>query len=121
MDMRLMLTILKPAFSISARMALVCPLRTASGLTMLKVRWLKTLSWREICAISSVQAGGESRPALVQPNVRWTRWIWFVGCAAWVVDSAVSIHLHDAPHAKLAMMVAAVFLVAGMFYQAQKR
>src|SRR6185437_12732519 len=68
MDIRLMLTILKPAFSISARMAPVCPLRTASGLTMLKVRWLKTLSWREICAISSVQAGGEFPPGLVQPS-----------------------------------------------------
>jgi hypothetical protein len=53
--------------------------------------------------------------------MRWTRWIWFVGCAAWVVDSAISIQLHDLPHAKLAMMVAAVFLVAGLFYQAQKR
>jgi hypothetical protein len=53
--------------------------------------------------------------------MRWTRWIWFVGCAVWVVDASVSIRLHDGPHAKLAMAVAAVFLVAGLFYQAQKR
>jgi hypothetical protein len=53
--------------------------------------------------------------------MRWTRWIWFIGCAAWVVDAIVSAHLHDAPHAKLAMMVAAVFLIAGLFYQAQRR
>src|SRR6185312_14826881 len=102
MDMRLMATILNPAFSISARMAPVCPLRTASGLTMLNVRCDKTLSWREICATSSVQAGGKSQPALVQHPMRWTRWIWFVGCAVWVIDAAVSVHLHDAPHAKLA-------------------
>jgi hypothetical protein len=53
--------------------------------------------------------------------IRWKRWIWFVGCAVWVVDASVSIRLHDGPHAKLAMAVAAVFLVAGLFYQAQKR
>jgi len=53
--------------------------------------------------------------------MRWTRWIWFAGCAAWVVDAAVSIRQQDLPHAKLALMVAAVFLVAGLFYQAQKR
>jgi hypothetical protein len=51
----------------------------------------------------------------------WTRWIWFVGCAAWVVDAAASVHLHDVAHAKLALMVASVFLIAGLFYQAQKR
>ena len=51
----------------------------------------------------------------------WARWIWFVGCAAWVVDAAASVHLHDAARAKLALMVAAVFLLAGLFYQAQKR
>src|SRR5260370_21309451 len=38
MESRLMETILKPAFSISARMAAAWPLRTASGLMMLKVR-----------------------------------------------------------------------------------
>src|SRR5271156_6151028 len=38
MDILLMETILNPAFSISARMAPVLPLRTASGLMMLNVR-----------------------------------------------------------------------------------
>jgi hypothetical protein len=53
--------------------------------------------------------------------MRWTRWIWFVGCAAWVVDAAVSMHLHDALHARLALMVAVVFLAAGLFFESQKR
>ena len=53
--------------------------------------------------------------------MRWTRWIWFVGCAAWVMDAAVSIHLHDPLHAKLAMTVACVFLIAGLFYSTQKQ
>ncbi|HWB33293.1 MAG TPA: hypothetical protein VG714_08985 [Acidobacteriaceae bacterium] len=53
--------------------------------------------------------------------MRWTRWIWFIGCAAWVVDAAVSVHLHAVAHAKLALMVAGVFLVAGLFYSAQRR
>jgi hypothetical protein len=44
MDIRLMATILNPAFSISARMAPVWPFRTASGLMMLNVRCDKTLS-----------------------------------------------------------------------------
>jgi len=54
-------------------------------------------------------------------QLSWTRWIWFAGCAAWVLDAAISIHAHDAPRAKLAMMVAAVFLVAGLFYQYPKQ
>jgi hypothetical protein len=44
MDIRLMATILNPAFSISARMAPVWPFRTASGLMMLNVRCDKTVS-----------------------------------------------------------------------------
>jgi hypothetical protein len=51
----------------------------------------------------------------------WTRWIWFVGCAAWILDAAASVHAHDAAHARLALMVAAVFLAAGLFYPAQKQ
>src|ERR1035438_4400185 len=50
MDAFLMATIWKPAFSISASMAPVKPLRTASGLTMLKVRCATdVISWRECC------------------------------------------------------------------------
>src|SRR6185437_319917 len=41
MDCFLIATMRKPTFEISARMAAVLPARTASGLTMLKVRWLK--------------------------------------------------------------------------------
>jgi len=53
--------------------------------------------------------------------MRWTRWIWFVGCAAWLVDATANARLHDLAHAKLAMTVAAVFLVAGLFFNAQKQ
>jgi hypothetical protein len=48
---------------------------------------------------------------------RRTAWIWFVGCAAWLVDSAVSFRLGALPRAKLAFMVALVFLAAGFFYR----
>jgi hypothetical protein len=50
---------------------------------------------------------------------RTTAWIWFLGCGAWLVDTIVSIRLHDWLHARLALMVAIVFLVAGLFYRRQ--
>jgi uncharacterized protein (DUF58 family) len=53
--------------------------------------------------------------------MRWTRWIWFAGCAAWLADGAASLRLHAAMHARLAFMVALVFLAAGMFYRGQRR
>jgi hypothetical protein len=52
--------------------------------------------------------------------MRKTAWIWFVGCAAWLLDSAVSFHFGSVPRAKLAFMVALVFLAAGLFYRSQK-
>ncbi len=48
-----------------------------------------------------------------------TAWIWFAGFAAWIADALVSVHLHDWLHARLAFMVAIVFLVAGLFYRRQ--
>ena len=52
--------------------------------------------------------------------MRKSAWIWFVGCAAWVVDGSISISLHALAHAKLAFMVALVFFAAGLFYRNQK-
>jgi hypothetical protein len=51
---------------------------------------------------------------------RKTTWIWFVGCGAWVADGVVQFRVHSLPHAKLAFMVALVFLAAGLFYRNQK-
>ena len=56
------------------------------------------------------------------PMTRMTRktaWIWFVGCAAWVIDALVSVHFQNWLHARLALMVAIVFLTAGLFYRRQ--
>jgi len=53
--------------------------------------------------------------------MRRTAWIWFVGCAAWLVDSGISFHYGAVPRAELAFMVALVFLVAGFFYRSQKQ
>jgi hypothetical protein len=51
--------------------------------------------------------------------MRKTAWIWFVGFAAWLIDGLISLHLRDWLHARLAMMVAIVFLTAGFFYRRQ--
>ncbi len=53
--------------------------------------------------------------------MRWTRWIWFAGCAAWLADGAVNLHVHALAHAQLALMVALVFLAAGLLVRSQKR
>jgi hypothetical protein len=52
--------------------------------------------------------------------MRKTAWIWFVGCAAWLIDGVISVRLRSVPHAQLAFMVALVFFAAGMFYRNQK-
>jgi hypothetical protein len=59
---------------------------------------------------------------MIMPMTRMTRktaWIWFVGCAAWVIDALVSVHFQNWLHARLALMVAIVFLTAGLFYRRQ--
>jgi hypothetical protein len=53
--------------------------------------------------------------------MRKTAWIWFVGCAAWLVDGLIRLRLHAIPHAQLAFMLAMVFFAAGMFYRNQPR
>ena len=48
-------------------------------------------------------------------------WIWFVGCAVWVVDGLISVHLRSWQHAELAFLLAMVFFAAGMLYRRQRR
>ena len=48
-------------------------------------------------------------------------WIWFAGCAAWFLDAVISLRLHNIPHAQLALLLAATFLGAGLFYRQQRR
>ena len=51
--------------------------------------------------------------------LRRTAWIWLAGCIAWTVDGLISVHLHAAPHAELAFLMALLFLVAWLFYRSQ--
>jgi hypothetical protein len=48
-------------------------------------------------------------------------WIWFAGCAVWIIDGFISLRLHSPQHAQLAFLVAMVFLAAGFFYSRQQR
>jgi hypothetical protein len=52
--------------------------------------------------------------------MRKTAWIWFVGCAVWIMDGVVQLHFHAVLHARLAFMIAMLFLVAGLYYRQQK-
>jgi uncharacterized membrane protein YjjB (DUF3815 family) len=54
-------------------------------------------------------------------RMRRLTWIWFAGCAAWVIDGILSLHYRDYPHAELAFAVAMVFLAAGALYSKQRR
>lgn len=51
--------------------------------------------------------------------MRKTAWIWFLGFAAWLIDAMLSMHYHNWLHARLSLMVAIVFLAAGIFYSRQ--
>jgi hypothetical protein len=53
--------------------------------------------------------------------MRKTAWIWFVGCAVWIVDGMVQLHVHALLHARLAFTVAMLFLAAGLFYRQHKQ
>ena len=53
------------------------------------------------------------------PTMRNTAWIWYIGFAAWLIDGMLSMHLHNWLHARLAFMVAIVFLAAAVFYTRQ--
>jgi hypothetical protein len=52
--------------------------------------------------------------------MRKTAWIWFLGCAAWLVNGVVNLQLHSPAQARLAFTIAMVFLAAGLFYRNQK-
>jgi hypothetical protein len=56
---------------------------------------------------------------MIMRMMRETAWIWFLGFAAWLIDALVSAHFQDWLHARLALMVAIVFLTAGLFYRRQ--
>jgi hypothetical protein len=51
--------------------------------------------------------------------MRKTAWIWFLGFAAWLADSLISLRFHNVLHARVALVVAIVFLTAGLFYRRQ--
>jgi hypothetical protein len=53
--------------------------------------------------------------------MRNTAWIWFVGCAVWVGDGIVQLHYSQRAHAQVAIMLAMLFFVAGLFYRRQPR
>jgi NADH:ubiquinone oxidoreductase subunit 6 (subunit J) len=52
-------------------------------------------------------------------NPRSTVWIWFVGFAVWLFDGLLHLHYHNWVHARLALMIALLFLAAGFFYRRQ--
>jgi len=60
-------------------------------------------------------------PASNFKTMRKTAWIWFVGCAAWIVDGVVQMRVHALPHARLAFMIAMLFFAAGLFYRQQRQ
>jgi hypothetical protein len=49
-----------------------------------------------------------------------TACIWFLGSFAWLADAIVQLRLNAHAHATLALMVALVFLAAGLFYRNQR-
>ncbi len=53
-------------------------------------------------------------------TMRKTAWIWFLGCAAWLVNGLLNLRLHSMAQARLAFAIATVFLAAGFFFRNQK-
>ncbi|HEY0264818.1 MAG TPA: hypothetical protein VGC07_09870 [Granulicella sp.] len=53
--------------------------------------------------------------------MRSTSWIWFAGFAVWVFDGLVQIHYRAWLHARIALSIALLFLVVGLFYRKQLR
>ena len=47
-------------------------------------------------------------------------WIWAAGTVAWIADALVALRMHNRLHAELALVVAAMFLIAWLFYRSQK-
>jgi hypothetical protein len=53
--------------------------------------------------------------------MRKTAWIWFLGCAAWLLNGVVNLRLHSLAQARLAFTIAIVFLAAGFFFRQQRQ
>ncbi len=53
--------------------------------------------------------------------MRNSAWIWFVGCAVWAADGVLQLHFGARAHAQVAVMLAMLFFVAGLFYRRQQR
>ncbi len=49
-------------------------------------------------------------------GVSRTYWIWFAGAAVWWGDAALAVHYGHRGHALLALLVSALFFVAGMVW-----
>ncbi len=57
----------------------------------------------------------------VQTTMRRMTWVWFAGFAAWLLDALVSLRGQNFQHAELALLLAAMFLIAGLFFRLQQR
>lgn len=53
--------------------------------------------------------------------MRWTQWIWLVGCFAWLMDGLVALRLRSPQHAELAFVMATLFAIAWLFYRQSAR
>jgi hypothetical protein len=47
-------------------------------------------------------------------------WIWAAGAVVWTADGLISLSLHNRLHAELAFVMAAMFLVAWLFYRGRQ-
>jgi hypothetical protein len=52
--------------------------------------------------------------------MRWTVWIWAVGCAVWGVDGLLSVATSNWPQAKMAFLLALLFAGAFAFFRNQR-
>ncbi len=68
-----------------------------------------------------MQATAARRSRVQADTMRFTAWIWFAGCAAWLFDGVVQAHYDGWFHARLAFTLAFVFLAAGLFYRTLRR
>jgi hypothetical protein len=50
-----------------------------------------------------------------------TAWIWFVGCAVWLMDGMLSLHYRALQHAQLAFLLAMLFFAAAIITRQQRR
>ena len=57
-----------------------------------------------------------NRESLGHAMAARTYWIWFAGAAAWWIDAAIAVHYGNRGHALLALLISALFFVAGMVW-----